>query len=164
MKTFLPVFLMSVVAAFGQPQSELFQEAMRAYQAKEFDTARMLFEAVVSAEPKNQAAQNYLRLLAKSETGASGLEGTLEKITLPRLEMSGVSAREGMTYVLQQVVKQSGGNLKANLVWLVPEGKAGPVTLSMQNIPANEAMRYIAEMAGLSLAYDAYAIKVTPAQ
>lgn len=162
---FLPILLVSLLTVTAQPpQNELFQDAVRAFQEKDYATARMLFEAVVSSDPRNQPAQNYLRAIAKIEKGGGGMEASLKRIVLPKLEFNEVTAREAMAYVVQQVDKQTGGKEKVNLVWMVPDGQARSVTLSMQQVPASEAFRYIAEIAGLALAYDVHALKVTPAQ
>ena len=60
-------------------QSEMQAEAMRAFQAGDYATAKSLFESLLSIDPKNPAARNYLRAIAQREKGGPGLEGALKK-------------------------------------------------------------------------------------
>ena len=46
---------------------------------------------------------------------------------------------------------------------MVPEGTEKTVTLSLQNIPASEALKYIAEASNLQVEYDNFAVKIKPA-
>lgn len=165
MKKFLPILLLTGCAAFAaEPQNPLYEDALRAYKAGEYDSARSLFEAVLANNPKNTAAQNYLRAIALREkgVGATGLETSLRQVVLPKVDFRDATAKEAFTFVGQQVEKQSGGKQKLNLVWMVPDEANRPVTLALQNIPAAEVLRYIADSADLKLDYEAYALKVAP--
>ncbi len=160
----LLALLLTITAAVAQQQSPLYTEALRAFQAQDYDQARMLFESVVSTEPKNLSAQNYLRIIAaRQKSGTVGLQATLKQVILPKVSLNDASAREAVDYIAQQVAKQSNGAQKMSVVWMVPEDYPARVTLDLQSIPASEALRYVTDNANLQVAYDSYAVKISPA-
>lgn len=161
-RIFLALMLIAGQAAPAQEPTP-FAQGVRAYQDKDFETARRLFEAELVENPKNDAARNYLRILGSNQKSTGNLPQILEAVTLPTVDLREASPREAVAFVAQQIEKQTQGKQKLNVVWMVPEGNATPVTLSLQNIPASEALRYIAEAAGLQLQFDQYAVRVKPA-
>jgi len=164
MKRTLLAFLLSATAALAQQPSPLFTEAVRAFKEQDYQTAQSLFESVVSTDPKNQAAQNYLRIIdTRLKSGRAGLQASLKTIVLPNVSLHDTTAKEAVDYIAQQVIKQSKGQQKMSVVWLVPEDYSAKVTLDLQNIPASEALRYVTDNANLQLAYDTYAVKISPA-
>ena len=164
MKRIIPLLFLTVLALtpLVAQQSDLMAEAVRAYQTGDYATAKSLFQSLVSLNPKNTAAKNYLATILQKEKDGPGIEASLRKIILPKVDLSEATPREAMAYVSQQVDKLSAGKQKLNLVWLVPAENTSTVTLKLENAPANEVLRYIAEAAGLKLGYEAHAIKVTP--
>ncbi len=166
MKRILPMLFLTAAPLAAQ-QAELQAEAVRAFQSGDYTSARSLFESLQSMDPKNMAAQNYLRMIALKEKGGPGIESALKTIILAKVDLREVTPREAVAYVGQQVEKLSGGKQKLNVVWLVPPDSpvntAQNVTLSLANAPANEVLRYIGAIANLKMAYDANALKVSPA-
>ncbi len=161
-KRIIPLLFLAFSPLAAQ-QSDMMAEAVRAYQTGDYTTAKSLFQSMVSLNPRNTAAKNYLGMIAQKERSGPGIEARLKQIILPKADFQNTSPREAMTYVSQQVNKSITGDQKLNIVWLVPANVETPqVTLSLQNTPANEVLRYIAEMAGLKLDYEEYAVKVTP--
>jgi hypothetical protein len=166
MKAFLLAALIALSGtAFAQQTPSAYEDALRAYKSGQFSTAKKLFLLVPKDDPKSQAAKVYLQAIALKQEGGGNadLETSLKMIQIAKVSFTDAAAKDAMNYVGQQVEKETGGKQKLNIVWMVPEGKARPVTLALENIPATEALRYIADTAGLQLAYDAFAVKVTPA-
>jgi hypothetical protein len=164
MKRFLLLLLLAASPLLAQKSGPgLLADAVRAYNGGDYESATSLFQAVLATDPKNQAAQNYLRMIQTQQKAGSSLSAALKKIILPKVEFQEASAREAFDYVVQQVQKQSGGKQNLNLVWMVPEDAEKKVTLSLQNIPAFEALRYIGEASDLEIQYDTFAVKVRPA-
>lgn len=163
-KRIIPLLFSAVLAlsSVSAQQADLMSEAVRAYQTGDYVTAKSLFQSLVSLNPRNTAAKNYLGMIAQKEKSGPGIETRLKQISLPKVDFQETTPREAMTYVSQQVNKTIEGGQKLNIVWLVPADVTVPaVTLNLQNTPANEVLRYIAEMAGLKLDYEEYALKVT---
>ena len=145
-------------------QNEIQAEAVRAFQAEDYATAKSLFESLLSIDPKNFAARNYLRAIAQREQGGPGLERALRKILIPTVDFRDVTVREAVAFVSQKVRELSGGKQSVNVVWMVSaEQTAGArVTLSLQNVPASEVLRYIGDSSNLRFIYDARAVKIKP--
>ena len=163
MKTMVALLLL----AFGSLQaqeSEMQAEAVRAFQAEDYATAKSLFESLLSIDPKNLAARNHLRAIAQREKGGPGLEGALKKILVPAVDFRDATVREAVAFVSQKVRELSGGKQTVNVVWLVsPEQTAtARVTLNLRNVPASEVLRYIGAASNLRFSYDALALKIQP--
>jgi len=160
MKRFLPILLLFCCTAMAQTGNSTFDEAVQAFKSGDYATSRTLFESVLAADPSNRGAQTYLAIIAKK--GTAGLEASLREIILPNVELNDSEAREAFTFVQTQIKKQTAGKQNLNIVWMVPEGSTPPVSLSLQKIPATEALRYIADSAGLELKYEPHALKIQP--
>ncbi len=143
----------------------MFAEAVAAFKKEDLTTARLLFEAVLAQNPRDTAAANYLKTIAlREKTGVgTGIEAGLRKIIIPKVDFQDATVRDAITFVSQQVKTLSGGKQTLNIVWLIPADYAARVTLSLQNVPAAEVMKYVAQSGNLTLDYDAYALKVRPA-
>ena len=140
----------------------LYDEAVTAFKKGDYGTARQLLEAVVAQNPNDARARNLLRAATVQEKGGS-LESSLKQVILPTVDLKETSGREAFLYVAQKVKEASGGKVALNLVWLVPETNGAKVTLSLQNIPTTDVLKYLADLAGYRLAYEAHALKVSEA-
>lgn len=163
MKTMVALLLL----AFGSLQaqeSEMQAEAVRAFQAEDYATAKSLFESLLSIDPKNLAARNYLRAIAQREKGGPGLEGALRKILIPTVDFRDATVPEAVAFVSQKVRELSGGTQIVNVVWMVPpeQTASARVTLNLRNVPASEVLRYIGASSNLRFSYDALALKIQP--
>lgn len=163
MKRIIPLlFLAFTLSPLAAQQADLMAEGVRAYQTGDYATAKSLFQSMLSLNPRNTAARNYLGMIAQKEKSGPGIQARLKQIVLPKVDFQSTSPQDAMTYVSQQVNKTIDNGQKLNIVWLVPAATEVPqITLSLQNAPANEVLRYIAEMAGLKLDYEEYAVKVS---
>lgn len=144
----------------SQDTTGLMREAAEAFQAGDLDSAKSLFQLVLVADPKNQAAQKFLGQIATREARSAVLVRTLEKIIIPQLELRDASAREAFEYTLALAKKSAPAGFHANLVWIVPPDHPERVTLSLISIPAKAALEYVAQSAGLRLVFDEHAITV----
>jgi hypothetical protein len=161
MKKILTLVFLAFSSLAAQ-QNEIQAEAVRAFQAEDYATAKSLFESLLSLDPKNFTARNYLRAIAQREQGGPRLESALRKIVIPTVDFRDVTVREAVAFVSQKVRELSGGKQSVNVVWMVsPEQTADArVTLSLQNVPASEVLRYIGDASNLRFSYDALAVKI----
>jgi hypothetical protein len=157
-------FLLLASLSLAAPEAEIQGEAVRAFQAGDYGTAKTLFESLLSMNPKNVAARNYLRAIAQRERSGQRLEEALRKIVIPTVNFRDTTVREAVAYVSQKVQELSGGKQAVNVVWIVsPEQAASTrVTLSLRNVPASEVLRYIGDAANLRFSYDSLALKISP--
>ena len=159
----LLVLIALAVSPLAAQQTDLQSEAVRAFQSGDYASARTLFESLLSQDPRNAAAKNYLRIIAQREKGGAELEGHLRKIIIPSAIFQNATTREAVAFVSQKVAELTGGKQALNVVWLVPEDRdTSRVSLSLQNVPASEVLRYIAESAGLEIAYSEHAATIRP--
>jgi hypothetical protein len=164
MKRFIGLLLLAFSSLAAQ-QEEMQSEAVRAFQAGDYATAKYLFESLLAIDPKNPAARNYLRAIALREGSGAGLEAALKNINIPALDFRDVTVREAVAFVSQKVLELSGGKQSLNVVWMVSPAQTDStrITLKLQNVPASEVLRYIGDAANLRFSYDAYAVKIRPA-
>ncbi|HEY5707132.1 MAG TPA: hypothetical protein VIS96_16340 [Terrimicrobiaceae bacterium] len=163
MKKVLALLFLALSCLAAQ-QHEMQAEAVRAFQAGEYSTAKSLFESLLAIDPKNFTARNYLRAIAQREQGGPGLEEALKKILIPTVDFRDVTVREAVAFVSQKVRELSGGKQSVNVVWMVSPQQTADirVTLSLQNVPASDVLRYIGDSANLRFSYDALAVKIKP--
>lgn len=163
MKRVLALLLLAISPLVAQ-QEEMQAEAVRAFQAGDFTTAKSLFQSLLEIDPKNPAARNYLRAIALREGGGPGLEASLKNINIPAVDFRDVTVREAVAFVAQKVQEISGGKQSVNVVWMVPPDmtEGTRVTLSLRNLPASEVLRYIGDASNLRFTYDARALKIRP--
>jgi hypothetical protein len=153
-------FLMSAAAALAQDESQLMKDAMTAREAGDLAGAKALLEAVIYAYPSNVLARSQLSLVTQKLIKAQALQRRLQAIVLPKVELNDASVREAFDYMIQLINRSATGGFKLNTVWLVPEDYHQNVTLRLDGIPSSEALRQVAEAAGLGLAFDEHAVKV----
>jgi hypothetical protein len=158
------LLLLLTFSSLVAQQEEIQSEAVRAFQAGDYATAKSLFESLLAMDPKNPAARTYLRAIALREGEGPSLQASLRNINIPAVEFRDVTVREAVAFVAQKVHELSGGKRSLNVVWMVPSEttESTRITLSLQNVPASEVLRYIGDASNLRLTYDAHAVKIRP--
>lgn len=158
---------MALLVLYASPlladNTELQANAIRAFTAGDYKTAKILFQSLKSMDASNKAATNYLNIIARKEAAQGAtIESALRRIVIDQVNLKDVSAREAVEYVSQKVRAASKGKQVMNVVWMVPENLNPPVSLQLQNLPATEALRYILETSRLSASYEAHAVTIRP--
>jgi thioredoxin-like negative regulator of GroEL len=163
MKRLVALLVMAFSPLIAQ-QEEIQSEAVRAFQEGDYATAKSLFESLLAIDPKNVAARSYLRAIALREDAGPGLRAFLRSINIPAVDFRDVTVREAVAFVAQKVHEVSGGKQSVNVVWMVPSEvtESTRITLSLQNVPASEVLRYIGDAANLRFTYDTHAVKIRP--
>ncbi|CAN5684971.1 hypothetical protein BH09VER1_BH09VER1_03420 [soil metagenome] len=160
----LPLVLFIAAGSVFAQQKDLQLDAVRAYGAGDYTTAKSLFEALLSENPRNTSAQTYLKMIAAKQREGGGLEATLKKVIIPKVDLHDSTVQEAVTFVAQRVKDITKGKQVVNVVWLVPPADTNSaVTLTLENVPATEVLQYIADIAKLKLEYDPMALKIKPA-
>lgn len=159
MKAALFLLLFSVCSLSA---AEDLQEAVKAYQSGNFSEAKAILEQIAIRDPKNQAVQNYLRMIATKQTGQLAMKKKLDAIMVPKLELKDASAKEAFAYIFQLLNRNSPQGFHPNMVWMVPDDFSKTVTLSLDNVPGSTALEYAAQMAGLKTSYEEFAIRISP--
>jgi len=156
---FVAIFMLS--AGAGMAADEL-PEAVKAYQAGNLEEAKAMFEQMAAKEPKNQAVQNYLRLIAKKQAGQLAMKKKLDAIVVSKVDLQESSAHEAFTYIFQILNKNAPQGFHPNMVWVVPETHSGKITLALENVPGSTVLEYAAQMGGLKISYEEFAVRISP--
>ena len=165
--TLLFVTLPGAMAAPNEVQT-LLTEAQTAYMRGDIESAKANFEMVNKLDPRNQTAIAFLRRIQvelAQKGGAGAVEKKLAAIIIPNLEFKDATLRETLDFLRKKVNDMPNNQQPVNFVMQLPDEQAATakVTLNLTNIPFTEALRYIGGLAGVSFAYDKYAITVRPA-
>lgn len=161
MKRWLLCFLLAADLHASPPTV---QEAQAAMQAGRLDDAKAVLDQILAADPRNQAAQNISRIVGQALARRAAARQQLERVILPTLDLKDASAREAVDYTLQLIAKNSPQGQRPNLVWMVPPDFPGRVTLRLDNVPGATALEYVVGAAGLGVAFEEHAVRVTPAR
>ncbi len=164
--TLLLVTLPSAMAAPNEVQT-LLTEAQTAYMRGDIEGAKANFQMVNKLDPRNQTAIAFLRRIQVEQAqkgGAGAVEKKLAAIIIPNIEFKEATLRETLEFLRKKVNDMPNNQQPVNFVMQLPDEQAATakVTLNLTNIPFTEVLRYIGGLAGVSFAYDKYAIIVRP--
>ncbi len=163
MKTFIILASILTLAASAQDLQTLLSEAQRDFIRGDKAGAKEKFTLVQKADPKNRLANTYLSLIAAEEKKnggdeSAGLRKAMEAIIIDKVEFRDATVSEALEF-LGKKISASGG--KVNIVQQAGEAeKAVKITISLSNISASEALRYVAGLANLEVGYEKFAVVV----
>ncbi len=135
-------------------------DAVKLVEAGDLAGAKLILEAQAAKNPGNAAIQNYLRNVTLKLDAQAKVRRQLDAVVVPQFSLRDVSAREAFDYAVQQIKKNAPPTMNVNLVWMVPSEYPSRVTLQLQDIPASQALIYLAEVAGLRVSFEEHAIRV----
>jgi hypothetical protein len=153
----------------AQAVDDLLKEAQQAYVRGDSATAKEKFEMIRRIEPDNRTAINYLRRIIAEEAKnpnkdlTNGTQAALAKVILPKVDLREASLAEALDFLRQKGNQIGEGKVAINFVLQIDEAaKMNKVTLTLQNVPFTEVLRYIGELANVSFVYERFAIAVRP--
>jgi hypothetical protein len=171
MKTLVILSLSALaVTAFGQDVADLLSEGQRAYVRGDMTIAKERFEMVRRIQPENRTAINHLRLImaaelkeAREKGPGNATEGILKTVILPKVQFTESSLAETLEYLRQKGNQAANGKAAVNFVMQLDEAtKNKKLTLSLQNVPFTEVLRYVGDLGDVQFVYDRFAIVVKP--
>ncbi len=173
MKTigFLIAFTLAIIAkSSALDVNELLADAQRSYIRGETATAKEKFDLVLKMEPENRTAIIYVRRIAAEEAKETAVKGPpnatkamLDILTLPKVQLNEASLSDALEFLRKKGNQFGGGKVAINFVVMLDErAKETKVTLSLENVPFTEVLRYIGELANVQFSYDRFAITVKP--
>jgi hypothetical protein len=157
----------AVSGAWAEDLQKLLTEGQTALLRGDTATAKLYFQKVNQADPRNPVAIGYLRQIAVEEaknTGAGGQEARLKQLVIPEVQLKEATFGSALDALKKKVADASGGKQSINfVVQLSPEQQNTPVTLSLTGVPFTEVLRYVAEQVGAKVEYQKFAIVIKPA-
>jgi hypothetical protein len=167
---FAVALLVLAATASGQDTDDLIKEAQRAYVRGDATAAKEKFELVRRLDPNNRTAIMYLRRITAEEaanpgnkTAPNATQTALQQLILPRVDLREASLAEVLDFLRQKGNQIAEGKVAINFVTQLDDAqKAAKITLSLQNVPFTEALRYVGELGGVQFVYERFAIVVKP--
>ena len=167
MKTSILLASILTIAASAQDVQTLLTEAQRDFIRGDRAAAKEKFTIIQKTEPNNRMAANYLRMIAIEEkkTGtdeAASLRKTMDATIIDKIEFRDATVSEALEF-LGKKIATAGGGAKVNIVQQLGDADKGTkVTISLNKVPASEALKYVATLANLEVSYEKFAIVVRP--
>ncbi len=172
----LPVLALSLLAsapllaAPAAPSAEVTQfltEGQAAFNKGDYATAKTAFEMVYQLDSRNVSAISYLQKIKVLEKGAPknvDQERQLAGLIVPKVQLKDATIGSVFDYLKTTANKLSEGKVAVNFVLKLPDDtvKTQTITLSMNNAPFTEVVKYVAELANLNVQYQKFAVLVTP--
>ena len=139
-----------------------YQEGQKAFLAGDYDTAELLLKQVLQINSRHLPTQTLLNRIAAHRKANPGhlLKKQLDPITLPKVEFEQADLNSCLDFLSAAAHRESGGKVKPNFI--LREEKLGErlVTLKLNQVPFNQALSYVADLAQIKVRYDQHAIVV----
>lgn len=166
MKAFIILASVLTLAASAQDLQTLLSEAQRDFIRGDKAAAKEKFTLVQKADPKNRLATTYLGLIAAEEKKnggdeSAGLRKAVEAVIIDKIEFRDATVSEALEFLGKKISASGGKVAKVNIVQQMSDAeKATKITISLSNISASEALRYVAGLANLEVGYEKFAVVV----
>jgi len=167
----LALFLILSTRLIAAPPSDevkqLLTEGQSAFVKGDYPTAKKAFETVYQLDSRNVAAINFLqkiKVLEKTAPKVVDQERQLAGLTVPKVQLKDATIGAVFDYLKATAGKLTDGKVSVNFVLKLPEEvvKTQTITLNMTDAPFTEVVKYVAELANLTVQYQQYAVLVTP--
>ncbi len=154
------------MTGWAESTADLLRIAQQAYMRGDIEAAKSTFEMVVQIDPRNPTALTYLRTIRAAKpaiSAAKSQQKQLNGVILAKVQFNQTSFGSALEYLKQQVAKSTEGKVPLNFVTQVPEETlATPITLALSNVPVGEILRYLGELAKVSITYEPFAVAIRP--
>lgn len=159
--------LLGPKAAASPEVQALLQEGLTAFQKGDLDKAKSAFEMAYTMDSRNVTAISYLRRIQAAEKTRPpkvDRERMLSGVIIPEVKFKDATLSSALDYVKRTVATQSGGKQSVSFVVQMPAEQVNSitVTLNLQGVPASEVIRYLADLANATVAYEQFAVVLKP--
>ena len=168
MKIFTLLTSILTITLCAQEVQTLLTEAQRDFLRGDKAAAKEKFTMIQKVEPNNRLAMTYLKMIAAEEKkagpdDAAALRGRVEKTIIEKIEFRDATVGEVLEFLGRKISAVPGSAGKVNIVQQLSDAeKSAKVTLLLNNVPASEALRYVADLANLMVSYEKFAVVVKP--
>lgn len=161
-------FLLVVLTAtaFSADLQRILSEAQTAMIRGDLETAEQNYRLAYQIDSHNVVAVAGLKQVAlqKAKTGAgASTEKQFAQVILAQIQFKEATFAEALDSLKKKITDASGGKLTANFVVQPGVDGSAKITLNLANIPATEALRYLADLVAARVEYQKYAIVIRPA-
>jgi hypothetical protein len=161
------VLVMAMASGWAAEQdlAKLYEEGRAAYYRGDLNEAVEKLQVVREAMPDHGATRAMLaNALTKigAQGGGNELEASYAKIVVPRVELVEISVAEALPLLGELGFRASGEKVRPNLLLRPGAGGDARISLTLSEVPLTEAIRYVAQMAGLEVKYEKFAVVIGP--
>jgi hypothetical protein len=157
-------------ACLASDVTDLLVEAQRAYIRGDLAPAKEKFELILRLDPHNRTAQSYMRRIVADEAQQNvgkappnSTQATLSKLILDKVDFREATLEDVLDFLRKKGTQLGGGKVAINFVQQIDEPmRTAKITLSLQQVPFSEVLRYIGELVGAQFVYEPYAIVMKP--
>lgn len=164
MKRWLPFVVFCFAGAVGlhaETAQEIYARGMRASIGGDNAAARQLFLQVLAIDPNNKAAAANIRRIDLATATKGDLKSRLAAVNVPKIDFKEASLTSVLDY-LPKLAAQQPGAPPLNIVRMFPKeyGDAKTITLQLSNVPMTDVLEYIAQLGGVTVAYEKAAVVI----
>jgi hypothetical protein len=143
-------------------EAQLMAQAQRAYLAGDLLNSAHLFQQVLATDPQNTLAIEFLRKIrAGAANAVAPPQNEFSDLIFDKIAFNNASFEAALNLLKEQAAKHS---VSVSFVPQLPESQMQhPVSLSLNNIPFLEALRYLCQLNGATYSVEPYAIVIKPA-
>jgi hypothetical protein len=163
------LFLLSIAPASAQNNAQaVYNQGVLLFNQNQFDEALVLFEQVLQVRPDFVYARNYAAkckaAIAKGAGPKNDLEGKLSRLILPEVNFAEAPLGDVMDYFSSRAQEISQGQVVVNFLYKgTSEDRAKTlITLSLRNVPMNEAIKYVGQLSRCRIKYEPHAVIIDP--
>jgi hypothetical protein len=154
--------------AFAQDVADLLSEAQRAYVRGDVKAAKEKFDLVLKVDPNNRIAISHKRRILAEEAKDAAQKGPvnatkamLESVKIPKIDFREAALGDALEFLKKKGNQIAGEKAQINFVMQLDEAtKAKKITLTLQDVPFTEVVRYMGQLADVEFSYEAFAIVV----
>lgn len=171
--TLLQKFLLSVVSlgiassAWAVDFQQLLTDGQTAFMRGDMAAAKRNFLQANKMAPNNPTVIGFLKQIETAEKKnprTVSTEAEYKGIIIPKIDFKEATFAAALEFMKKKASELTGGKKSINFVLQIPpEQQQTPVSLTLSNIPFNEALRYIAEMNNAQVEYQKFAVVIKPA-
>jgi len=151
-----------------QTSKQVYQDGIRLFKEGAFREALAKFELVLTHKPNDPYARSYATRcktgIAQDLGPKNDLEGQLAKIIIPQINFADAPIGDVLDYFSARAEELSGAKVAVNFIYKgTPEQRQNTlITLSLRNVPMNQAIRYVGQLAKTRFKYEEHAIIADP--
>ncbi len=138
--------------------TQVFQQGRALFFQGKFREAKPLLEQVAAANPRHTETQAMLARIRLQEKKGPTLADKLGTVVLPRVEFADVTVTEALEGLKGLSKAATDGKVVPNFIVRDGGQMTQRIDLRLQNVPLNDAIRYVAETSKTICRYEANAV------
>lgn len=149
----------AALPAKAEDLNAVYQQGRAAYYKGDLETAYRLLSRVAAANPKHVETANMLAYIrANYQPKDNSLKSQYAGVILPKVELDDVTLTEAIEGLRVLSKNASGGKVSPNVIVKGEELGQRKLSLSLANVPLDEALNYVTQLVEAKATYDKHAV------